>query len=220
VRGRADFGYTFQRSLTDTGLMDYKARMYDPTIGRFVQPDTLVPSPSSSQALNRYAYVNNNPVKYTDPSGHRFTDVMDPVERKIITQKYRTTAVAISAPSSGSQNSTTSQGTQAVNGDNGIEKELKDNNGNSDNESNKRDDVCAIEEPFTFLYKSVDTLSTNLMGIYLSYYSFTAPPYSLIILIVAIPMDYLAIYEDKLYYQELTKPCDELDTKMLWPLNK
>jgi RHS repeat-associated protein len=41
---QTDFGFTFQRSIADTGLMDYRARMYDPTIGRFVQPDTLVPS--------------------------------------------------------------------------------------------------------------------------------------------------------------------------------
>jgi len=67
---QTDFGYTFQRSVAGTGLMDYKARMYDPTIGRFVQPDTLVPSAGSSQAWNRYAYVNNNPINFTDPTGN------------------------------------------------------------------------------------------------------------------------------------------------------
>jgi len=35
-----------------------------------VQPDTLVPEPGNPQALNRYAYVYNNPLRYTDPSGH------------------------------------------------------------------------------------------------------------------------------------------------------
>jgi hypothetical protein len=35
-----------------------------------VQADTLVPEPGNPQALNRYAYVYNNPLKYTDPSGH------------------------------------------------------------------------------------------------------------------------------------------------------
>jgi hypothetical protein len=39
-------------------------------LGRFVQPDTVVPEPGNPQALNRYTYVNNNPLKYTDPSGH------------------------------------------------------------------------------------------------------------------------------------------------------
>ena len=50
--------------------MDYKARFYDPLLGRFIQPDTLIPSPSSSQALNRYTYVNNSPVNNTDSTGH------------------------------------------------------------------------------------------------------------------------------------------------------
>ncbi|MEA5078538.1 MAG: hypothetical protein VB013_08200 [Anaerolineaceae bacterium] len=35
-----------------------------------MQPDTLVPEPGSSQGYNRYAYANNNPINYTDPSGH------------------------------------------------------------------------------------------------------------------------------------------------------
>jgi len=40
-------------------------------LGRFLSPDTIVPEPGSPQALNRYAYVYNNPLKYTDPSGHQ-----------------------------------------------------------------------------------------------------------------------------------------------------
>ena len=81
--------------MANTGLMDYKARFYDPLLGRFIQSDTLVPSPSSSQALNRYTYVNNNPVRYNDPSGHRFTDVMDPVEKKIVINMYQKNSILI-----------------------------------------------------------------------------------------------------------------------------
>ena len=66
-----DFGYTGQRDYSgDFGLMDYNARFYSPTLGRFTQPDTIVPEPGSSQAWNRYSYTLNNPVKYNDPSGH------------------------------------------------------------------------------------------------------------------------------------------------------
>jgi hypothetical protein len=43
---------------------------YASALGRFVSADTLVPSPSDPQQLNRYAYTLNNPVKYTDPTGH------------------------------------------------------------------------------------------------------------------------------------------------------
>ncbi len=35
-----------------------------------MQPDTIVPEPGNPQTLNRYAYVLNNPLRYTDPSGH------------------------------------------------------------------------------------------------------------------------------------------------------
>ncbi|GER79659.1 conserved hypothetical protein [Candidatus Denitrolinea symbiosum] len=50
------------------GLMFYNARWYDPAIGRFVSADTIVPG--GVQGLDRYAYVNNSPVNYVDPSGH------------------------------------------------------------------------------------------------------------------------------------------------------
>jgi RHS repeat-associated protein len=61
--------FTGQR-LDDTGLYYYGARYYDCTIGRFISADTIVQSFSNPQTLNRYSYVTNNPLKYTDPSGH------------------------------------------------------------------------------------------------------------------------------------------------------
>jgi RHS repeat-associated protein len=64
-----DFTFTGQRA-EGFGLLDYHARFYDPVLGRFVSADTIVPNPGNPQALNRYAYVNNNPLRYTDPSGH------------------------------------------------------------------------------------------------------------------------------------------------------
>jgi RHS repeat-associated protein len=45
------------------------SRFYNADIGRFLQPDTIVPEPGNPQALNRYSYVNNNPIRYNDPSG-------------------------------------------------------------------------------------------------------------------------------------------------------
>ncbi|MFZ3069971.1 MAG: RHS repeat-associated core domain-containing protein [Anaerolineaceae bacterium] len=69
-----DYGYTGQREQEEIGLYYYNARWYDPSLARFVQADTIVPDPGNSQAFDRYAYVNNNPLKYTDPSGHRFDD--------------------------------------------------------------------------------------------------------------------------------------------------
>jgi hypothetical protein len=44
-------------------------RVYDPMIGRFLSPDPYVQAPGHSQSYNRYSYVLNNPLKYTDPTG-------------------------------------------------------------------------------------------------------------------------------------------------------
>ncbi len=63
-------GFTGQRLDSSTGLYFYNARYYDPSLGRFTQPDSIVPAPSDPQALNRYSYVRNNPINLTDPSGH------------------------------------------------------------------------------------------------------------------------------------------------------
>ncbi len=63
------YSYTGQR-LDGTGLLFFQARYYDPTVGHFLSADSIVPDPANPQSLNRYAYVLNNPLKYTDPSGH------------------------------------------------------------------------------------------------------------------------------------------------------
>ncbi len=69
-------GYTYTGQLdSGAGLMYYRARHYDPSLGRFVQPDTIVPEPGNPQALNRYSYVLNNPLRYTDPTGHFFVPI-------------------------------------------------------------------------------------------------------------------------------------------------
>jgi RHS repeat-associated protein len=61
--------FTGQR-LDATGLYYYGARYYDPTIGRFISPDTFMLSPTNPQGLNRYTYAFNNPLKFNDPSGN------------------------------------------------------------------------------------------------------------------------------------------------------
>jgi RHS repeat-associated protein len=71
----------------------YHARYYDPTLGRFISPDSIVPgagaltaaphdavaqqawgqgggTPTTPQELNRYAYAQNAPLRFTDPTGH------------------------------------------------------------------------------------------------------------------------------------------------------
>ncbi|MBU1879441.1 MAG: hypothetical protein KJ734_10870 [Chloroflexi bacterium] len=66
-----DYRFTGQRFESMIGgLYDYGARFYDPLLGRFVSADTVVPGAGNPQALNRYSYVLNNPLKYTDPTGN------------------------------------------------------------------------------------------------------------------------------------------------------
>jgi len=67
-----EVSYTGQDYDVESGLYYYNARYYNPQLGRFIQPDTMIPDPTNLQAYNRYSYVQNNPLKYTDPSGHSF----------------------------------------------------------------------------------------------------------------------------------------------------
>jgi len=42
-----------------------------PYINRFLQPDSIIPNPANPQSLNRFGYVLNNPLRFSDPTGHR-----------------------------------------------------------------------------------------------------------------------------------------------------
>jgi RHS repeat-associated protein len=59
-----------QRLDHDSGLVYMNARYYDPELGRFASPDSIVPDPYRPQSLDRYAYAENDWANYTDPSGH------------------------------------------------------------------------------------------------------------------------------------------------------
>lgn len=65
-----DYRYTGQREEEEIGLYFYKARFYDSALGRFVQPDTVLPNPTNAKYFDRFAYVNNNPINGTDSTGH------------------------------------------------------------------------------------------------------------------------------------------------------
>ncbi len=63
--GGPAFRYTGQVQLAAVGLYYYKARMYDPALGRFLQTDPV----GYSAGMNLYAYVDDDPINATDPSG-------------------------------------------------------------------------------------------------------------------------------------------------------
>ena len=65
-------GYTGHEHFMSVALIHMNGRMYDAKLGRFLSPDNYIQEPFSTQSFNRYGYVLNNPLKYTDQSGEFF----------------------------------------------------------------------------------------------------------------------------------------------------
>lgn len=105
------YRYTGQREEDTLGLYDYGARWYDPSIGRFIQADTIVPQPGNPQSLNRYSYALNNPMRYTDPTGHDPLDMYWNIEFEVknhrtptdLDRQLRLYSLMYNGPVSGSQ---------------------------------------------------------------------------------------------------------------------
>ncbi|MGB5353197.1 MAG: RHS repeat-associated core domain-containing protein [Woeseia sp.] len=62
-------GYTFHTNLESSSLIHMNGRVMDSLTGRFLSADPYVADPQSTQGFNRYSYVYNNPLTYTEPSG-------------------------------------------------------------------------------------------------------------------------------------------------------
>jgi RHS repeat-associated protein len=65
-----DYQYTGQYAHADLGLVTMHARYYHPYINRWISADTIVPDPANPQSYNRLSYVENNPLRFADPTGH------------------------------------------------------------------------------------------------------------------------------------------------------
>ena len=80
---RSDRGFTKHEHLDLFQLINMNGRIYDPVIARFLSPDPFIQSATDLQGYNRYAYVTNNPLTYTDPSGYGIFDPFKKVVRDI-----------------------------------------------------------------------------------------------------------------------------------------
>jgi len=61
--------YTGHEMLPELDIINMNGRLYDPRIGRMISVDNYAGIDGTSQSYNRYSYVQNNPLMYTDPSG-------------------------------------------------------------------------------------------------------------------------------------------------------
>ena len=80
----SNYKFTDQELDPETGLYYYGARYYDPIIGRFISPDSIVQDPFDPQTLNRYTYCRNNPLIYIDPSGYGWAEVIGAVVGAVV----------------------------------------------------------------------------------------------------------------------------------------
>ncbi|PTP12687.1 RHS repeat domain-containing protein, partial [Vibrio splendidus] len=67
-------GYTGHEQIEEVGLIHMNGRIYDAELGRFLSADTVIQAPYVTSSFNRYSYVWNNPLKYTDPTGFRLIE--------------------------------------------------------------------------------------------------------------------------------------------------
>lgn len=65
-----DRGFCAQEHIDEFDLINFNARLYDPILGRFLNPDPFIQDYKNVQNLNRYSYALNNPFNYTDPTGN------------------------------------------------------------------------------------------------------------------------------------------------------
>jgi RHS repeat-associated protein len=76
VNWGTDRGFTGHEQLDDIGLVNMNGRIYDATLGLFLQADPFIQDPSNLQNYNRYGYCFSNPLTCTDPSGQSFLDYL------------------------------------------------------------------------------------------------------------------------------------------------
>jgi RHS repeat-associated protein len=72
-------GFTDHEHLNEQQLIHMNGRVYDYNLGRFMSVDPLIQSPTSTQSVNPYSYIMNNPLAGTDPTGYCAASRIDSV---------------------------------------------------------------------------------------------------------------------------------------------
>lgn len=77
-------GFTGHEMIDEVDLVNMNGRVYDPALGRFMSADPFIHDVTNSQDLNRYSYVHNNPLSYTDMNGYGFFKSLGKFFKKIL----------------------------------------------------------------------------------------------------------------------------------------
>jgi RHS repeat-associated protein len=76
-------GYTGHENIQEVDLIHMNGRVYDATLARFMSADPHIQEGALTQSYNRYSYVMNNPMKYTDPSGYFFKSLFRAIKKAV-----------------------------------------------------------------------------------------------------------------------------------------
>jgi RHS repeat-associated protein len=98
--GQSEFGYTGEWHESYTNLLFLRARYYGSAQGRFLSKDPFPGSVQHPGTLHAFAYVTNNPVNYTDPSGY-ILDPSDPTHRGMVIHRMTQEQYKTNNPSHG-----------------------------------------------------------------------------------------------------------------------
>jgi RHS repeat-associated protein len=101
-------GYTGHEMLDGLDLVHMNGRIYDPLLGRMLSADVVVQYPDDAQNYNRYSYVGNNPLSFTDPSGYLIEEAIVAADAAMWLKKKATITALTTSSSSSNQTTTTS----------------------------------------------------------------------------------------------------------------
>jgi RHS repeat-associated protein len=93
ITSQTSRGFTGHEELDTVALVHMNGRVYDPMVGRMISADPTVTDPMNAQGWNRYSYVGNDPLAFTDPNGYSWSSFWSGVWHSI-THFFATNEIA------------------------------------------------------------------------------------------------------------------------------